>query len=184
MYFLTFFCKTKNFSLVNFIGFLSYDNSFINLRRLVKKNIVYNTIDKRYVNYNIFEKIDNTSNYYTIPTSINCNDTVKLCVAEGPFDILSIYLNLRHQEPGIYTSIGGSNYKGIAMYFLEQYKLPYVEFHFYPDNDKYGSTNNIQRIADYFKPLNIPSYIHRNTYPGEKDFGTDISKITESIMIL
>lgn len=171
---------------INFIGFLSIDNGFLNMRRICDEGLVYKSIDKRYINYQLFDKENTSERFYTIPTAINvCSpERIKIHIAEGPFDILSIYLNLRHQEPGIYTSIGGSNYKGIAMYFLEQYKLPYVEFHFYPDNDKYGSTNNIQRIADYFKPLNIPSYIHRNTYPGEKDFGTDISKITESIMIL
>ena len=91
---------------------------------------------------------------------------------------------IRHREPGIYTSIGGSNYKGIAMYFLETYKLPYTEFHYYPDNDQYGSTKNMQMIADYLRPLNIPMYLHRNTMPNQKDFGVKPELIQEAITIL
>lgn len=170
----------------NFIGFLSIDNAFLNMRRICDEGLVYKTIDKRYINYKLFDKYDTSERFYTIPTQINvCSpNRIKIHVAEGPFDILSIYKNIRHEENGIYTSIGGSNYKGIAMYFLENYKLPYVEFHYYPDNDKYGATKNMQKIADYLRPLNIPMYLHRNLFPGEKDFGVSIDKINEAVMLL
>ena len=49
----------------NFVGFLSYDNAFINMRNL-EINEVYHTIDKRYVNYNVFNKYDNTTKFYII----------------------------------------------------------------------------------------------------------------------
>ena len=170
----------------NFIGFLSIDNAFLNMRRICNEGLVYKSIDKRYINYKLYDKYDTSERFYTIPTRVDLcvPERIKIHVAEGPFDILSIYKNLRREEPGIYTSIGGSNYKGIAMYFLEMYKLPYTEFHYYPDNDKYGSTANMKRIADYLRPLNIPMYLHRNTYPGEKDFGVSLDKINESIILL
>ena len=171
---------------INFIGFLSIDNAFLNMRRICDEGLVYKSIDKRYINYKLFDKYDTSERFYTIPTALNVctGDRIKIHVAEGPFDILSIYTNLRNKEPGIYTCIAGSNYLGMAMYFLEVYKLPYVEFHYYPDNDKFGDNKNMYRIANYLKPLNIPLYIHRNMMEKEKDFGVDISRIKESIMKL
>lgn len=171
---------------INFIGFLSIDNGFLNMRRLCEEGNVYKGIDKRYINYRLFDKEDTTERFYTIPTAVDlCSpQRIKVHVAEGPFDILSVYKNVRKEEPGIYTSIGGSNYKGIAMYFLEHYKLPYTEFHFYPDNDKFGSTRNMQAISEYLKPLGIPVWLHRNTFPNQKDFGVSPNLITESIIRL
>lgn len=172
---------------LNFIGFLSIDNAFFNMRRICEKGKLIKSIDKRYINYKIFNDVYDTSErFYTIPTRVNLDspNRIKIHIAEGPFDILSIYKNLRKEEPGIYSSIAGSNYRGLAMYFLEQYKLPYVEFHFYPDNDKQGSKYKLKRVADYLKPLHTPIYIHRNMYGNEKDFGVPISRINEKIMEL
>ena len=171
---------------INFLGFLSIDNAFLNMRRVCDEGLVYKSIDKRYINYKLYDKFDTSERFYTIPTQIDvCRpERTKIHVAEGPFDILSVCENVRKREPGIYTSIGGSNYKGIAMYFLETYKLPYTEFHYYPDNDKYGSTENMHRIAEYLRPLNIPMYLHRNTMPGQKDFGVRPENIQESIALL
>lgn len=168
---------------LNFMGFLSIDNAFLNMRRLCDKGLVYKTIDTRYINYKIFDKFDTSERFYTIPTEVNLlsPNRIKIHVAEGPFDILSIYKNLRHEEEGIYTSIAGSNYIGIAMYMMSTFKLPFVEFHYYPDNDKYGSNNVMQKMANILKPIQAPLYIHRNQYPGEKDFGVHPSRIRESI---
>ena len=167
----------------NFIGFISIDNAFLNMRRLCSEGKVYKSIDKRYINYKIYDKFDSSERFYTIPTRLDLSNPqrVKIHVAEGPFDILSIYKNLRKKEPGIYTSIAGSNYLGIAIYFLMTFQLPYVEFHYYPDNDQYGSNQNMMRVANFLKPMNIPFYIHRNLYPGEKDFGVSPDHIQESI---
>lgn len=167
----------------NFLGFLSIDNAFLNMRRLCDEGLVEKSIDKRYINYGIFNKANTSERFYTIPTNIFVGgpNRTKIHIAEGPFDILSIYKNVRHEEPGIYSSIGGSNYKGLAMYFLEKYKLPYSEFHYYPDNDKFGSNNNMYKIAKYLKPMNIPMYIHRNMYPNQKDFGVSSHYINETI---
>lgn len=169
---------------INFLGFLSIDNAFLNMRRVCDEGLVIKSIDKRYINYKLFDKYDTSERFYTIPSRIDVcsSNRIKIHVAEGPFDILSIYKNVRYEEPGIYTCIAGSNYKGIAMYFLEMYKLPYVEYHFYSDNDKFGSLDKMRSIANYLRPLNIPIYIHKNIYEGEKDFGVPKNRIIESIM--
>lgn len=171
---------------INFLGFLSIDNAFLNMRRICQEGLVYKGIDKRYINYKIFDKFDTSERFYTIPCSIDVlnPNPIKIHIAEGPFDILSIYENVRKKEPGIYSCIGGSNYKGVAMYFIQTYKLPLVELHFYPDNDESGSTRKLERIAKYFQPMNIPVYIHRNIYPGEKDFGVSFDKINEAIQFI
>lgn len=171
---------------INFLGFISIDNAFLNMRKLCDDGKVYQSIDKRYINYKIFDKFDTSERFYTIPTEIDLNipERLKIHIAEGPFDILSIYKNLRHEERGIYTSVAGSNYSGLALYFLQMFKLPYVEFHFYPDNDKYGSNDAMNRVANILRPIQAPIYIHRNLYPGEKDFGVSLSNIKESIYMI
>lgn len=168
---------------INFLGFLSIDNAFLNMRRICNEGLVYKSIDKRYINYKIFNKYDTSERFYTIPTRVNLSspNRIKIHIAEGPFDILSIYENLRHREEGIYTSIGGSNYKGMVVYFLETYKLPFTEFHYYPDNDRFGSNYNMKKIGEYLKYMGIPMYVHRNLSEGEKDFGVHPSRIKEYI---
>lgn len=171
----------------NFLGFLSIDNMFVNMRRLCDEGLVLNNIDKRYVNYKIMDKFDTSNRFYTVPTSIDLNypERLKIHIAEGPFDILSIYTNLRNRERGIYTSIAGSNYLGIIFYFINTFKIPFFELHIYPDNDKSGSNEIMNKIAGYVKPLiNSPIYIHRNIYPNEKDFGVSPDKIKESVILL
>lgn len=167
-----------------FMGFLSSDNAFINMRRVCKEGVVYKGIDKRYVNYNIFGKKINTSNYI-IPNSIDLSqpNRVKIHIAEGPFDIVSIYENLRFREPGIYAAIGGSNYYGTIIDFIYKYKLPYCEVHIYPDNDNIGSKNKMEFIKRKLNSIEIPVIIHRNIYQGEKDFGVPLTRIKEAVYV-
>ena len=167
-----------------FIGFISIDNAFLNMRRTCEEGNVYKEIDKRYVNYQIFDKANTSQRFYTIPTTVDLNKPVrtKLHIAEGPIDILSIYLNLRKGEEGIYTSIAGNNYINNILYFLIDIQLSYIELHLYPDNDKFGTLERIRRIANLIPDKTIPIYLHKNTYPGQKDFGVPLSKINESIM--
>ena len=168
---------------MGFVGFISLDNSFVNLRRIVPEGTVYKEIDKRYVNYNIFGKYDNAERFYTIPTVVNLNATerIKLHIAEGPFDILSVYLNLRNQEPGIYTCVAGSNYVGIVRHFILTMKLNYIEIHMYPDEGSGGEEYKLRYITELAAPMGIPVYIHRNKMLGEKDMGVPLDRIKEEI---
>jgi hypothetical protein len=168
----------------NFIGFISIDNAFMNMRRVCDEGLVYKSIDKRYINYQIYDKMDTSQRFYTIPSRLDLEtiEPIKIHIAEGPFDILSIYTNLRHGEPGIYTAVGGSNYLGIILYFIESFKLPNVEIHIYPDNDKSGSNGKMKYIyMSKLRPIGIPMYIHRNLSPGQKDFGVAPDHIVEAV---
>lgn len=162
-----------------FIGFLSIDNAFLNMRRVVKEGVVYQGIDKRYVNYQIFDKENTSQRFYTIPTTIDLNvpQRIKLHISEGPFDILSVYLNVTNQEPGIYTCVAGSNYISVILYFLIEKRLPMIELHIYPDNDKQGSILKMKELRDKIPDPTIPIYIHRNLMYGEKDFGVPKNRI-------
>ena len=67
------------------------------------------------------------------------------------------------------------------MYFLIKLQLPYIELHFHVDNDEFGSIKRIESIINNIPDKTIPVYIHKNMYPGEKDFGVPLTRIQESI---
>lgn len=178
---------TRNSNIIDqldsaFIGFLSYDNAFLNMRNLDIVKDLYKGIDKRYVNYNIFGKYDNTKRFYTIPNRIDLLDPrpVQLHIAEGPFDILGIRYNAREYiDRCVYSSIGGSGYEGLLRFFITELRTPNLEIHIYPDSDI--SRDFILRIIQNIMVFKYPIYIHRNVCPGEKDFGVPKNRIEERI---
>lgn len=181
---------TRHDNIVNqlsesFIGFISMDNSFINMRNL-RPGKVYESIDKRYVNYNIFGNVDNSKRYYVIPNDVNLlnPNPIKIHIGEGPFDILSVFYNLRNTDKNhnIYASIGGKAYLNILRMFTQDLGLINIEFHIYIDNDI--TDWEISNIWEYMNIFKLNIYIHRNMFPGEKDFGVDISRIQEQITLL
>lgn len=168
----------------NFIGFISRDNAFVNMRNL-EISPVHKNIDKRYINYSIFGKFDNSQKYYVLPSQIDITNPrrVRLNIAEGPFDILSVYYNLQHKSThNIYAAIGGSGYLNLIKSFMIRDKLNYIEVHIYIDNDVKDYV--IQNIKDYLMVFNVPLYIHRNMKNGEKDFGVPLDRIEEKIIQL
>lgn len=166
-----------------FLGFISVDNCFINMKNLMLDQ-VSDSINKRYINYVVYNKYDNTQKYYVPPININYSrpGNIKLHIAEGPFDILSIKYNLRKEfDQNIYTSIGGNSYLHILQTFINVYGLINLEPHIYLDNDV--DANKIcNNIADYISDYNMPLYIHVNVYPNEKDFGVYLSHIKEEVI--
>lgn len=164
----------------NFLGFLSHDNAFLNMRNLDLDKNLHQSLDRRYINYNLVNKFDNTCRFYNVPCTIDLSKPVQLHVAEGSFDILSIYLNLRKDvSNAVFTAIGGSGYKGIIKYFMMRLKVPSLEIHIYPDADI--SRDQMLDLAEYLRIFRYTMYIHRNTYPGEKDFGVPKERINEVI---
>lgn len=165
----------------SFIGFITQDNAFINMRNLTPGK-VDKSIDTRYVNYNIFGKYDNTQKYYTLPTDINLlnPNRTKIHISEGPFDILSVYYNLRRDDNNcIYSSILGNSYMNICKHFINNMKLINIEIHIYIDNDVNDYV--VKQLRDMLYIFQIPFYLHRNVYPNEKDFGVPINRIEERV---
>lgn len=169
-----------------FVGFLSMDGNSINLRRIVDEGIVNPGIDKRYINYNIREVNGDREKYFALPLywDLAINPCVPIHIAEGPMDILSIYYNVRNRQPGLYAAVGGASYLKLMEHLTHNLKIWLFEMHIYPDNDNVGSEDKIKDLSSimhYRFPYNN-IFVHRNTYPGEKDFGVPMNRISETIM--
>ena len=160
-----------------FIGFLSYDNCYLNMRRLCKEGIVYPSIDKRYVNYNLYNKIDNSMRYYVLPNMIDIlrPEPIHVYITEGPFDILSLKYNVDNFRDSIFISVGGKSYLVGLKFVIQQLGLINVVIHLCPDGDVDNFT--MYNIANYIKPFNLNIEMMRNKYQGEKDFGVPLPHI-------
>lgn len=160
-----------------FIGFLSYDNCFLNMRRLCPEGKVYKSIDKRYINYNIFDKIDNSMRFYVIPSMIDLLNPrpINVYITEGPFDILSVKYNIAKSDNEIYISVGGKSYLTAIKFVIGQLGIINAVIHLCPDGDV--SDWEMIKIAEYLMPFNIPIEMLRNGVSGEKDFGVPLSNI-------
>ena len=54
------------------------------------------------------------------------------------------------------------------------------ELHIYADNDV--DNYEIEKISTVLNPYRTPIYLHRNTFPGEKDYGVTSDHIIDSMM--
>ena len=170
-----------------FLGFISYDNAFINMRRLVDESKVHKSLEKRYINYNIFGKYDNSMKYYILPTDIDLSKPkrIRVNIAEGPMDILSVYYNtMNDRDHNIFIAITGSSYFQAVQAVLVDLKLSFIEVHIYADNDK--DDQQFMNIARLLAMHNVELYIHRNMYTNEsgiveKDFGVPKDRIKEIV---
>jgi len=170
----------------HFVGFISYDNSYSILRKIDDVEL-YKSVNKRYVNYNIIDKHDSNKDFYVIPTKIDIlnPEPIKIHIAEGVFDILSIFYNLNHcnVNQNIYISAAGKSYSQALNFILAETGIVNYEIHIYPDNDindyklDYLILNKINMLAG-----NI--YIHRNAFPNEKDYGVPMSRIKDSVRVI
>ena len=163
-----------------YVGFLTNTNGSIILRNMVAGKIpLPESIADRYIKYMI--KKGAPSGYYIIPTNCNLYNHINIHLAEGTFDILSVFYNLRgaNRVDNIYGSIGGNSYLNMMEYFLSDLGIIDPTFHIYIDNDI--KPHVLPEIERKIKPLDIEVYIHANSYPGEKDFGVPIQKIQEYV---
>ena len=150
----------------SFIGFLGYNNGVLNMRNLKKEKDFTKYLNKRYVNYNLFpsDQLEGTSKYYIIPTVIDTlnPEPVKIHIAEGPFDVLSIFYNLYNgnKDNSIYASIEGKSYINIIKFLLADLRIINAEIHIYFDNDV--SNKEIRGVLEQLQYLNIDVYFHWN----------------------
>ena len=163
-----------------FLGFLSIDNKYIVLRRLVPEGKLPKSIDRRYINYNIFGELDNGLKYYTIPNIINPTEPVEIHIAEGCFDILSIYL---HVAPigsnAVFGAVCGKSYMSLVRFFIVNYGFTNFDLHLYPDSDV--SLDKMSSIKEDIKIFGSRVFVHRNTSPGQKDYGVDMHNIIDTV---
>lgn len=169
-----------------FIGFISYDNSYASLRKITNREL-NKSINKRYINYTLVNKINDAKNYYIIPTAIDIlnPEPVKIHLAEGQFDILSIFYNLNNcnRNQNIYIACSGKSYVQALQFILLETGIVNCEIHYYPDKDVtdddffYSVLRKIQLL-----PFNI--FIHRNIYENEKDYGVPLNRIKDNVRVI
>lgn len=158
-----------------FIGFLTNNNSTLIMRNISNGIQLPDQISGRYIKYSIFNETQE-SGYYIIPSICDINKHVNIYIAEGTFDILSVFhLNNCINKNCIYISIGGNSYASVMEYFISTLGLIDISFHVYIDNDIPNSI--LYGLKTKFKPLGIPITIYMNTFKGEKDFGVSRDKI-------
>lgn len=160
-----------------FLGFLSVDGTHITLRRLVPENKVHPSLSKRYVNYTI-----NDSGYqiYCIREAIDPSQPNSIVICEGAFDALSIHYNLLYPYMNkVIIAACGKGIPNVLEYLIHKKGMDffYTTFHIYIDNDLLPKEINDIRML--FRKLGLPCILHRNGYPGEKDFGVPGSNIMD-----
>ena len=167
---------------VGFLGFLSVDNSHINMRRLVPEEKVHESLRERYTNYAMKSHDEYGVIYYTIPGTVNAYMPANIVLTEGPFDILGVYTHLPRFRNGIYCSVGGkTNYCKAIDYILYRLRVPMMGsvVHIFSDNDV--NQKDIATWRSYAQRKDIEMKLHFNLYTGEKDYGVRADHIIDSI---
>ena len=163
-----------------YLGFVSANNNKITFRDVSPDSSGF--LGRYYkVTIDILNRSPNT--FYSLQSKFNVlyTDPVNIHIAEGPFDILSIYLNLDHSQSqnNIFFASCGYSFSTILKYLIYTGVNTDINLQIYSDGDKSDD--------DHLRLLSNPLYriwidnimIHRNTYSGEKDFGVPLNRITE-----
>lgn len=165
-----------------FVGFLSTNNNRIMFRN-TKNRLSDN--DFRWYNVILNEQNMNTSTFYSIPNCIDLYYTnpINIHIAEGAFDILSIYENLmeRNGDGHYYYASCGAAASNIMNFLIDRGINTGLTLHLYADKDKSDDfhmkylmwESNLYQWCDRM-------IIHRNMYPGEKDYGVPKDRIVDS----
>lgn len=165
-----------------YVGFLSKNNNTITFRNI-------GNIGKRYLKYKIMVNNMNPDNFYNIPksTEFMYTNDIDINIAEGIFDILSVKYNVREDfnDEAYYFAICGYGYGAILRFLIYSGFTTGLNVHIYSDKDKSDDgyvkdVVNNPRIRPWINSLSI----HRNFYPGEKDFGVPKDKINEKIRMI
>lgn len=165
----------------DYIGFLSIGNDFIIFRDITNKNKL------RYVKYNIYNSIESSNILYNLP-GVRCDmfaSDVDLNVAEGPFDVLGIFCNVKNfqRENSIYAACCGSGYTNTIKYFIKMGFIGNLNVNIFSDRDKdptyYSRKLDLfNKIGPWVKSINI-FYNEKS-----KDFGVPKSLIETSKIYL
>ena len=149
----------------NSISFLSDDNSLL-LNRSFSDNYKY-----RWRKIKLYE--NNTKSLYTIKTTVDLFNDITLNIAEGIFDVLSIYKNFRDENSVFIATLGSDYISGLDYGIAKGIVGSNVTVNIYMDNDineKYLK-DKLKEYKWLFKNI----YICKNTL--SKDVGVTIDNI-------
>lgn len=141
----------------DYIGFLDTLNNYIVFRNTKdNKNL-------RYVKYDLFDLLDTSSIIYAVPGTQSdlFADTVNLNIAEGPFDALGVFCNVKkfNRENNIYAACCGSGYLRAIKYFIKLGFIGNLIVNIYSDADKpvkyYKHTRVFDEIQPWVKDIRI-----------------------------
>lgn len=154
-----------------YTGFLTTMNDCIIFRN-IKADKTY-----RHIKYSLRPDIPSYK-FYTIPNKLNIltEDTITINMAEGVYDILGVFFNIRKREMhnNIYASIASSNYTTVLEYYLRKGIVGDVVVNIFSDGDK--SPHKYIRLYERVKPLVREFNVFYNSLCN--DFGVSKSKIS------
>jgi len=157
------------------ISFISTYNDY-----LIVRNVTGSEKIKRYTIVDIFQNDDiEKFKTYNIPTKIDLlsNSPIELIMAEGTFDILSVFYNLENEDRinKIYCSVSGSSYEKVINHYIRQYGLLDLIIKIYSDTGIELSYYEkiYKNIKKYTNSLEM--YVYYNKL--YKDFGVPKKEI-------
>lgn len=162
-----------------FIGGMSSDNTVCYLRDASGSSRL-----GKHFKYTIINTTLPRPRYYSIPSKSDMNKRIRVNIAEGLFDINSVFFNLRNRnrDNEIYTACGSKAYLNCLKSYLRDYGLLNCEFHLYLDKDvERYIISNIEKVCS---PIGLTVIAHINRYGAEKDFGVPISNIIDETFII
>lgn len=161
--------RDEDFS--DFIGFLSYDNTHLNLRNKYDGVIRYRILK-------IMEE-ESASKIYIKPSNLNVMEHCRVFITEGALDLFGLYNYLISKEVNLdntlFIAVNGKGYKFIDNVLIEK-GIFNCDFVYCLDNDVHDSFIK-EIILNTYLMKRRPFTIIRNSFTGEKDFGVEKEKI-------
>ena len=159
----------------DYVGFLSVNNTSLSMRCIRQTDSKYRYLICKLDDRDIYNKA------FCIPSSIPyTSDRIMVHIAEGQFDIISIYNNMTNRSTGIYFAAAGNKYSAILKYILSK-GIMYMDIHLYFDNDQAGEI--AKRQIEYFIKNNIAffrgSRVFAHVNQADKDYGVPIERIQD-----
>lgn len=163
-----------------YLGFLSANNNKITLRDFTPDQSGF---FGRYYKITIDLMNQSPNTFYGLRNQFNLlyTDPIDIHIAEGTFDILSVYKNLPHTDSqnSLFFASCGYGFNTILKYLVYMGVTTDVNLHIYSDNDK-SDSEHIRTLRKGNMDLWLDHVIiHRNGFPNEKDFGVSPDRIKE-----
>lgn len=164
----------------NYVGFLSK-----NKNQIVFRCIRNDPNMQRYRKVILNIKNLDPNNYYGIKNSIDIlyTNDINIHIAEGTFDIISVFQNLNHGdlENNYYFAACGFGMRTVIRNSIKMGLNTNLNVHIYADKDKSDKEiiDSIRQYDEWIKTLTI----HRNGTPGFKDYGVPIENIKDTKVI-
>ena len=168
-----------------YLGFVSANNNKITFRDISPDGSGY--LGRYYkVTLDILNRSPNT--FYSLMSKFDLlyTEPIDIHIAEGTFDILSVYLNLKHKssQNSLFFASCGYSFSTILKYLIYTGVNTDITLHIYSDSDKSDK--------DHLRLLGKPFYqnwldnviIHRNVFGTEKDFGVPKDRINDYSYLL